>query len=193
MIKEELLFNGQNLLEREDWMWMNDHDVANAIGMHPEDFSFYFSSKYQFEKEVLQLYSDQHLLDAKTSLSCCFQRPIKRVKKYLVYLTESFTSKPNISRMLFSPLTGGIMHNEVSKPFIDQLALLLASCLKETFKAIRLKKHDLQLYAHEILQSLLLKLNEMDSIETKVFFDRVRDSNELLSYPETNALSQFSF
>jgi len=33
----------------------------------------------------------------------------------------------------------------------------------------------------------------MDSIERDAFFNRVKKSNELLSYPETNALSQFSF
>jgi len=115
------------------------------------------------------------------------------VKKYLLYLTEAYTSKPNITGMLFSPITGGILHNEITKPFIDHLTLLLASCLKETFKAIRIKKEDLQLYALEILESILLKLNEMDSIERDAFFNRVKKSNELLSYPETNALSQFSF
>jgi len=193
MIKEELLFNGQVLLERDDWIWMNNQDIAKAIRMHPEDFTFYFSSKHTFEREVIHSYSEQHLLDAKTSLSCCFQRPIKRVKKYLLYLTEAYTSKPNITGMLFSPITGGILHNEITKPFIDHLTLLLASCLKETFKAIRIKKEDLQLYALEILESILLKLYEMDSIERDAFFNRVKKSNELLSYPETNALSQFSF
>jgi hypothetical protein len=193
MIKEEILFNGQKLLERKDWVWMNDRDIADALGMHAEDFLFYFSSKHRFEKEVIQMYSEQHLLDAKTSLSCCFQRPIKRVKKYLVYLTETFVSKPNMSRMLFSTLTGGILHKEVSKPFVEQLSFLLASCLKETFKAIRLKKDDLQVYSKETLQSILDTLNPMDTMERSVFFDRVRESNELLSYPESNALSQFSF
>jgi len=191
MVREEMLFGGQEYLEMKDWPLMNDHDVALLIGMHSKDFIFYFGSKHQYEKEVLELYADQHLLDAKTLLSCCFRRPINRVKRYLVYMTGEYTSKPELTNMLFSPL-GGIQHRNVSEKFLERLTILLADCLKETFEAIRLEMDYLIKYSRGIIESLLVKLKKMSREERVAFSQSVRKNSELLMYPESDALLHLS-
>ena len=193
MIKDEILFEGLKYLDSKDWLWMNNKNIAGLLGMHTKDFEFYFESKQKFETEVLRWYTEQHILDARVGLSCCFKRPIKRVKGYLLYLTKEYNSKPRITRMIFSPFLGGILHQEVSLPFVDELTGILASCLKETFRAIRISENDLRNYVKDLLESLLKDLDVMNRVERSSFYERVQQNNELLSYPESNKLSQFSF
>ena len=183
LIREELLFTGQVFLEAEDWPLLNDYDIAAMIGIHDKDFKFYFGSKKQFEIEVLELYADQHLLDTKTLLSCCFRRPIKRVKKYLVYLTEEYTSKQKMIDMLFYPFAEGIQHRSVSNRFLVRLTNLLAACLEETFEANRIDLKYLETYSREIIESHLSKLKKMNREESHSFSQRIHKDNELLAYP----------
>ena len=190
MIREDLLFNGQAFLEAEDWPLMNDYDIAVLIGIHSKDFIFYFGSKHHYEREILEMYADQHLLDAKTQLSCCFRLPIKRVKNYLVYLTEEYTSKQKMIDMLFYPLADGIQHRSVSNRFLIRLTNLLAACLEETFEANRIDLEYLQTYSREIIEFHLSKLKKMNREERYSFSQGIHKNNELLTYPESNALLQ---
>jgi len=184
MVREEMLFDGQAFLELEDWPLMNDYDIAVLIGIHAKDFTFYFGTKHDYEREVLDLYAKQHLLDAKTRLSCCFRRPTKRVKKYLIYLTLEYTLKPNMTDILFFPLAGSIQHRIVSTQFLNQLTKFLANCLKETIETIRLESEYLETYSREIIKSHLCKLKKMNREEMYSFSQKIRKNNELLKNPK---------
>lgn len=187
-----MLFNGQKLMEREDWPWLNDYDIAQLMDIHTEDFTYYFGSKHQYESEVLELYANQHLLDAKTLLSCCFKLPIDRMKKYLVYLTEEYTSKPKMIDMLSSPLTVGIQHQSLSNQFLDRLTNLLAACLEESIDTVRIDLANLESYSMEIIESHMSKLKKMNQEERYSFSEGVHKNNELLNYPKSIPLKQFS-
>jgi hypothetical protein len=174
MIREEMLFKGQKFIEREDWSWLNDHDIAQLIGIHAKDFRFYFGSKHQYERDVLELYMNQHLLNAKTLLSCCFRRPANRVNSYLVYLTEEYTSKPKMIDMLSSPLTAGIQHQGISNQFLDRLTNLLADCLKESNDASRIDLAYLEPYSQGIIESHLRNLKKLNQEERHSISDVMR-------------------
>lgn len=192
MNREELLFHGQAFLEAEDWPLMNDYDVAALIGIHSKDFTFYFGSKNQYESEILEMYADQHLLNAKTQLSCCFRGPTKRLNKYLIYLTEENTSKPKLTERLFSPLTKGLDHPLAFIRFLTRLTNLLANCLKENFEAGRTAPVNLDVHARKILEFHLARLKKMNLQERYTFSQKIRKNNELLTYPEVNTLLQYS-
>jgi hypothetical protein len=192
MVREEILLDGQLFLNLEDWPLMNDYDIAVLIGIHAKDFTFYFESKHQYENEVLELYANQHLLNTKTKLSCCFIPPIHRVKKYLVYLTEEYASKPKMMDRLFSTLKEGIQHRSVSNQFLDQLTNLLDDCLKETFETIRLELKYFESYSQEIIASHLSKLRKMSQEERYAFSQRLDKNYTLLTFPEPDALMHFS-
>ena len=172
MVREEMLLDGQLFLNLEDWPLMNDYDIAALIGIHAKDFMFYFGSKHQYEKEVLELYANQHMLNTKTQLSCCFRRPINRVNNYFAYLTDEFTSKPKEIDILFSPLAEGIQHQSVSNKFLGRLTNLLAACLEESIDIIRIDLADLESYSLEIIGSHLRNLKMMSQEERHAYSKR---------------------
>jgi hypothetical protein len=192
MIREEMLIKGQKCFEMEDWSWMNDHDAALLNGIHAKDFTFYFGSKHQYEREVLELYMNQHLLDAKTKLSCCFIPPIHRVKKYFVHLSLEYASKPKMMDRLFSALEEGIQHRNVSNQFLHRLTNLLDDCLKEVFDTIVLELAYPESYSREIIASHLSKLRKMNREERYTYAQRIEKNHTLLTFSVPDALMHFS-
>ena len=130
---EELLHQGRSLLNHSDWVAMNNQEIAAKLGVHHDDFLRLFENKWNFESSVLEDYANQHLLYAKTKLSCWFQKSERKLKRYNLYLINEFISYPYTLNLLFSSLHAQEVtcHSIVSKNFVQQLAAMFAKCLEE--------------------------------------------------------------
>ncbi len=130
---EELLHQGRSLLNLSEWVAMNDQGIATKLGIHQDNFLRLFENKWNFENGVLEDYGNQHLLYAKTKLSCWFQKSERKLKRYNLYLINEFISYPYTLNLLFSSLHAQEVtyHSRVSKNFVQQLAAMLAKCLEE--------------------------------------------------------------
>lgn len=130
---EELLHQGRSLLNHSDWVAMNNQEIATKLGIHHDDFLRLFKNKWNFESGVLEDYANQHLLYAKTKLSCWFQKSERKLKRYNLYLINEFISYPYTLNLIFSSLHAQEVtcHSIVSKNFVQQLAAMFAKCLEE--------------------------------------------------------------
>ena len=159
--REQLLHRGRDFMNRPGWVTLNNQEIAKKLGIHPEDFEWLFESKWHFEGSVLENYSMQHILNAKTQLSCWFQSPVKKVKKYNQYLIQEFITNSYMLRQLFATLHEGRLtcQGQLSEDFIHQLATIMANCHKDLEFESSSYPYE---HAKESLQSFTQSLMEMD-------------------------------
>ena len=143
---------------------MNNREIAEELDIHPDDFEWLFETKWHFEGKVPENYASQHMLHFKTKLSCWFQSPVRKVKKYYLYLINEFMNNQYILRRLFSTLFAQEVtcHKAISEDFVNQLVVSISRCVEEPEPDRSRNGYD---YALEAIQEFTGELIWMDHEE----------------------------
>jgi hypothetical protein len=157
---------------------MNNKDIEIKLGIQPDEFELLFKTKLQFEGKVLEYYTSQHMLHTRTKLSCGFQSSLKKIKKYKLYLINEFMNNQYILRILFSTLNKRKVtsHMDISRDFINQLALCISECVKVPETYLSQSGYD---YALELIYGFVNELMRMDQKELAEQYQTVKN---LLEY-----------